>query len=657
MRPLWTCLFGLMLAVLVGCSSKLDDVRGSDAYIKDVQFVGVERFTEKELLAYLHMGETSILPWKDRYAFLPANIPVDAKRIVEVYKAHGYYDAEVVSITPLVKAGRVRLFTRTPGERRPGKATIKVVVREGEPTLVKKIELTFPAGRPGVAVGDPRVGEDALRKRIALRTESAFEIPKLNRSAEQLLETLRDAGYAKAEVRESAEVTPGVGATVRFEVRPGPYYKIGEIRFEGLGNVPEKYVRNESDYAPGKPYSPKLVKKVEAATYGLEVFDTVTIEEKPSESKPGTIDLVVKARPAKPQSIKLGAGFGLDPVRWEQRGSLLYTHKNLFKNLTRFDLRARAGYAELPSMFNPQEHGPIVKLEPTLRQKGLIEKRTVASLSPAFELGIWEGYQFYSPTMRAGLSRFFSRFVEAELAYNFRFVDFFNVSPTLKGKDSILGLDFRDPYTLSYLEPSLRIYLTDSVLRPQNGAILGVVYDIMGLGGDFSAHRVRPSIRLYWTPHWRITFAGRFEMGWIVPWGAKGGAPIDMRFYLGGADTVRGWGLRRLSPQVFPDGCVPGEADCRGIPVGGNTMILANIEARIRATKMLSFVAFADGGDVRAGVNQFALGQFNYSAGPGVRVDTPIGMFRLDVGFRLNETEYARDQKIWAVHFGLGEAF
>lgn len=657
MRQLWTCLFGLVLAaVVVGCSSKLDDVRGSDAYIKDVQFVGVERFTEKELLQYLHMGETSVLPWKDRYAYLPANIPVDAERIVEVYKAHGYYDAEVVSITPKVKAGRIRLFTRTPGERAPGKATIQVVVREGEPTLVRRVVLDFPAGRPGVDVPDPKVSEDALRKRVALEPGRAFEVPKLNRSVEQLLETLRESGYAEAEVREAAEVTPGVGADVRFEIRPGSHYKIGAVRFENLGDVPERFVRNEVDYAAGKPYSPRLVKKVEASVYALEVFDTVTIEERPGKTA-GEMDLVVKARPGKPQSLKLGAGFGFDPVRWEQRGTLLYTHKNLFKNLTRFDLRARAGYAELPSMFNPQEHGPIAKLEPTLRQKGLIEKRTVATLSPAFELGIWEGYQFYSPTLRAGLSRFFSRFVEAELTYNLRFVDFFNVSPTLSGQDSILGLDFRDPYLLSYLEPSLRIYLTDSVLKPTNGAILGVVYDIMGLGGDFSANRVRPSVRLYWTPHWRITFAGRFEMGWIVPFGPKGGAPIDMRFYLGGADTVRGWGLRRLSPQVFPDGCVPGEAECKGIPVGGNTMILGNIEARVRATKMLAFVGFVDGGDVRAGVNEFRPSQFNYSAGPGVRLDTPIGVFRLDVGFRLNTTEYALGQKIWAVHFGLGESF
>src|SRR5690606_11979931 len=171
--------------------------------------------------------------------------------------------------------------------------------------------------------------------------------------------------------------------------------------------------------------------------------------------------VVVKVRPAKPASVKIGGGFGLDPVRWEQRASLIYSHRNLAGNLTRFDLRARAGYAELPSLFNPLEHGPVVKLDPSFRQKGLIEKHTVATLAPSFELGIWEGYQFYSPTLRLGLSRFFSRFVEAEVTYNFRFVDFFNVSPTLSAQTSILGLDFRDPYVLSYIEPSVRVYLTD----------------------------------------------------------------------------------------------------------------------------------------------------------------------------------------------------
>ena len=653
MRRLRTCLFGLVLAGSA-CSSRLDDVRGSTAYIKDVELEGVHRFTEDELLAYLHMGESSRLPWKDKFPYLPANIPVDAARIVEVYKAHGYYDAEVVSITPSVRAGRVKLFTRTPGERRPGKATIRVVVREGDPTPVRSVDLVFP---DGPAPADPKVSHDALRRAVELAEGRPFEVPRLNRSAIALRDALQRAGHAYADVRESARVSPGLGADVRFELRPGPRVTIGGLRFEGLGNVPEKYVRNEIDFAIGRPYSPRLVARIEEAVYGLEVFDTVTIDKPPAPEESGPVTLTVRVRQARPQSLKLGLGFGFDPVRWEQRGSLLYSHRNLAHNLTRFDLRAQIGYAELPSLLRPVEHGPVLKLEPSLRQRGLIEKRTVATLSPGFELGIWEGYQFYTPTLRAGLSRFLGRVVEVEMTYNLRFVDFFNVSPQLNVQKSILGLDFRDPYFLSYIEPSLRIYLTDSILRPTNGVIFGLVYDLAGLGGDFSAHRLRPSVRLYWTPHWRFTLAGRVELGWILPFGERGGLPIDMRFYLGGADTVRGWGLRRLSPRAFPAVCEPEGDGCRGIPIGGNTLVLANVEARVHASRMLSFVAFVDAGDVRPGVREFRPSQLNYSAGPGVRLDTPIGVFRLDLGVRLNDTPYSEDERRWALHFGLGEAF
>lgn len=100
------------------CARRQGDVRGSTADITAVELIGVHRFTEAELLAYLHMGESSRLPWRPRFPYLPANLPVDAARIVDVYRAFGYYDAEVTSITASVRPGRRRLFPRTPGERR-----------------------------------------------------------------------------------------------------------------------------------------------------------------------------------------------------------------------------------------------------------------------------------------------------------------------------------------------------------------------------------------------------------------------------------------------------------------------------------------------------------------------------------------------------------
>ncbi len=642
-----------------GCArAGLDDVRGVESYITRIELEGVNRFKKKELISFLNIGESSWLVWKPKYPFSEAMLPIDAERILELYHAYGYYDAEVLSMVPVTKVGKIRLFGKHKGERRPGKTKIKIVVREGAPTKVTDLELHWPEGVPA-GPPDPKADADAVAEASVLHEGEPFEIPRLNTSTQLLKGHMQNRGYAYAEVAEKAVVDPGRGVEVDFELRPGPYVEIGEIKIEGLVGVPEKYVRNEIDFAPGRRYSPALLTRIEQKIYGMDVFQSVSIDIEDKPKTPGKIDLTIRVVESKTQSIKVGPGVGIDPVRWEQHATAIYSHKNFGNNLTRFDARVTAGYAELPSLFRPEAHGPLLRVEPKFQQKGFLEKRTTWTLAPSFELGIWQGYQFYSPQLRMGPSRFFGRHVEVSLTYNARYVDFFNVSPALRVADSILGLDFRDPYVVSYVEPEVNLYFVDSILKPRNGVILGAVYDIAGLGGDFTFHKVQPTLRGYYSPHERVTLAARASVGWMIPFGKHPETPIDMRFFLGGSDTVRGWGLRRLSPKVFVDDCEETYVDdCDGIPTGGQTMILANFEARVRMVDKLSMAGFFDMGDVRGGVRQFSPVNWNYSVGPGLRYDSPIGTFRLDVGFRLNETDQsAAEDRIWAIHFGLGETF
>jgi len=641
------------------CARRMEDVRGVESYITKIELEGVNRFKKKELLSYLNIGESSWLIWRPRFVFTEAMLPIDAERILEVYRAYGYYDAEVVSIVPNTKVGKIRLFGKKSGERKPGKTRLKIVVREGAPTKVNDLQMHWPDGAPA-GPPDVHATEDAVAEASLVKEGEAFEIPKLNTSRQLLKGHMQDRGYAFAEVKEKAVVEPGRGVEVDFELRPGPFVKIGKITIEGLVGVPEKYIRNEIDFAPGKRYSPTLLTRIEQKIYGMDVFQSVSIDVDDKPKGDGTIDLTVRVVESKTQSIKMGPGIGIDPVRWEQRATALYSHKNFGRNLTRFDMRVTAGYAELPSLFNPQAHGPLLRIEPKFQQKGFLEKRTTWTLAPSFELGIWQGYQFYSPQLRMGPSRFFGKFTEISLTYNLRFVDFFNVSSALRLDDNLLGLDFRDPYLVSYIEPVVNFYFVDSILKPRNGAIIGATYDIAGIGGDFTFHKIQPTIRGYYTPHRRVTLAARASLGFMFPFEPKATTPIDMRFFLGGSDTVRGWGLRRLSPKAFLADC---ESDntgpCEdGIPSGGQTMILANFEARVLLIDKLSAVGFFDMGDVRGAVRTFSPKNWNYSAGPGVRYESPIGVFRLDVGLRLNETDQSQNEdRIWAVHFGLGETF
>jgi hypothetical protein len=93
---------------------------------------------------------------------------------------------------------------------------------------------------------------------------------------------------------------------------------------------------------------------------------------------------------------------------------------------------------------------------------------------------------------------------------------------------------------------------------------------------------------------------------------------------------------------LVPGLIVPAEGQLRPdrvIPVGGNTLLLANLEYRSRrfADNLLQYVVFTDAGQVwNRGKKPLNLdfNQFKYTPGVGVRVYTTLGfVFRVDVGY------------------------
>jgi len=208
------------------------------------------------------------------------------------------------------------------------------------------------------------------------------------------------------------------------------------------------------------------------------------------------------------------------------------------------------------------------------------------------------------------------------------------------------------------VEIEAKLYLTDRILDPNNGAILGVRYAVAGgpFGGHYDFHKLAPELRSYWRVIPRLQLACRAGTGYIFLYGDKPAAPFNMKFYLGGSDTVRGWGLRRLSPktEICPD---TEETTCRRIPIGGSTFVLGNVEIRVRTVGKLYVIAFFDVGDVQDGQVVYRPNQWNLSSGGGLRYASPVGKIRLDVGARLNDTPLSQGEDRVAFHLGLGESF
>src|SRR3989454_351168 len=132
-------------------------------------------------------------------------------------------------------------------------------------------------------------------------------------------------------------------------------------------------------------------------------------------------------------------------------------------------------------------------------------------------------------------------------------------------------------------------------------------------------------------------FKGPFE-GHVLELGGSAGVvkaygdstrvPLFDRFFLGGANTLRGYKFRHVGPK-----------DEFGEPVGGGTYWLASAEYSIPIIERLRFAAFYDIGMVYQNAYSFSPHGFNTGTydddwGIGIRLNIPqLGPLRLDYAF------------------------
>jgi outer membrane protein assembly factor BamA len=117
------------------------------------------------------------------------------------------------------------------------------------------------------------------------------------------------------------------------------------------------------------------------------------------------------------------------------------------------------------------------------------------------------------------------------------------------------------------------------------------------------------------------------------------------RFYAGGANTVRGYKEDSL-----------GGIDFLGIPLGGHAMMIFNQEARFPIYKWLRGVGFFDAGNVFARASDLSF-DLKASVGLGLRLATPVGMFRVDLGVPLSSQEGESGRRTPRWYFSLGQMF
>jgi outer membrane protein assembly factor BamA len=236
----------------------------------------------------------------------------------------------------------------------------------------------------------------------------------------------------------------------------------------------------------------------------------------------------------------------------------------------------------------------------------------------------------------------------------------------------------------------------DNIFHPTRGTTANVQTEIAGgfLGGDNSFAKVGASWHVYVKTPIGGVVAFRTSVGAVRAFGdsrtrGADGVPYQERFFAGGVSSVRGYLEGSLGPQLPSSQRDSLQLTSPDVPLsdrparGGNYLLLTNVEWRFPLPLLsrwkLSGVLFADGGNVWERMDDIRLRSFRwrsaprapddvratklwdyrYSVGTGLRLDTPFGPFRLDVGFPLKRarlSETASEDKV-LFHFSLGYPF
>jgi outer membrane protein assembly factor BamA len=149
---------------------------------------------------------------------------------------------------------------------------------------------------------------------------------------------------------------------------------------------------------------------------------------------------------------------------------------------------------------------------------------------------------------------------------------------------------------------------------------------------------------------WNFTMASRIKGGSILEVGEKKQIPVNERFYLGGAATVRGYQERLLGPALQTD-----ENGKIEKAAGGKMMFVANMEVRMPVIWIVVLEVFVDGGYVWAELEDVNPVDIKFTTGAGLAFVTPLGPIRFDYGYKLMKVE--QDPTPDAFHLGIYFAF
>jgi len=582
---------------------------GKKAKIAEVTLEGVTAFKTKKLVKKMKNRPKKI--------YSPQDLENDFKEIETFYKNTGYSEFKLESSSVTFNEDKSRV-------------SVKAVISEG------------PRQHFGVTLfsGNTVYPSKDLLELLEYRRGKLFNQEKFEDSIRALQDKYADKGYLKALLKPDKVANFATGELdITFTITENNPIYVGNIDVEGNKATKTYVLRREIVQKEGAIFSSGKIRRSQEKLFNLGFLDDVGIAINPTPD-PDKVDLVFDIAEGKPGMLTAGAGIS---SRDGLVGTLSLQHLNLLGRAYRTSLSWNFGSRVQDYALSWST--PWIGGHPTTLGLDIFNTRR------------------YKP-YRDALSAYTERRTGGKVTVGPRFEDDkyrLTTSYTYE-KVKISGVD--QEFTTELPEGTSvtsSIYVEfardtrDNVWDPTKGSKASLGVDLTGgpLMGDVNYYK--PSftytynLKLFSIDDYPFVFAVSNKAGYGAGFGRTPRLPVYERYFLGGADTIRGYSN---NGQIGPLN-------------GGKVYDILNLEfhfplAREKKRTIVQWAFFMDVGNswdrfdnfstrTGTGVNDLKVG-----AGFGIRFTTPAFPIRLDWGYGFN---HKAGEQLSDIYFTLGNLF
>jgi len=582
--------------------------------VRTVVFTGNKAYGKKDL--------QSLMELKRKSRFTNYLMKSDLDALTAFYKNGGF---EYVS----VKAESVE---RDSLKRR---VAIRISVEEGPRIQVSEVMVDAQRFAPGPAV---------MRK-LATKQGAPLVHSDVRQDCRRLKEVAGERGFLEAVVEPEVMIdTAEHQASVVFSVREGPVVTVGGIRIEAKG-FRNYTVARELSIRAGDTLNLRAVRQSERNLYTTGLFNYVQIKPDfdsavAAVTLPDSVyDVLVRVTQGEYVRAQAGLGYSTDEGA---RVSASATWKNMFAlgqsltlstKISQVSQGAEAVHAIPWFLYMPLQLN--TKLYYTRFDKPQLYEGNFDGLR--LSLGRQSNYDI--------LYQVWSQWEEVHW---------------VKAPSQDAAVTDVPDYPTQSIGGDIAYDVRNDLFSPTKGGFARLGVEFAGVFGGKSNQFIKATLdsRIYFTHRSRYHLSMAARTGYAVPYGNSGDVPVQSKFYGGGSTTVRGFPVDKLA--VLPN----------NDPLLGNFYVFLNI-ADVRAPMFwwargdsflnwFNVAAFVDAGNVWPNFTDIAsagefLDELRWSAGPGLRIDTPIKLVaRLDFGFKLDRRP---KESVMEIHFDLGQPF